>query len=257
MEILIVSLVSLVASGLTFFSGFGLGTILMPVFALFFPLETAIAATALVHLLNNIFKLVLTYKSADLRVVFRFGVPALLSAFAGAYLLSKLSHLNIIASYSLFGKNFGISPVKLVIAFLLLFFSLMDLLPAFRKIQFDSKYLVAGGVLSGFFGGLSGNQGALRSAFLIRAGLSKEAFIASGVLIACMIDVSRLVVYSGKFESLYRADMSELLIVASLSAFTGAYLGKHLVQKVTLKSVQLVVALFLMMFSTGLALGWI
>ena len=33
---------------------------------------------------------------------------------------------------------------------------------------------------SGFFGGLSGMQGALRSAFLARAGLSKEAFVASG-----------------------------------------------------------------------------
>jgi len=38
-------------------SGFGLGTLLLPVFALFFPLPVAIAATALVHLANNFFKL--------------------------------------------------------------------------------------------------------------------------------------------------------------------------------------------------------
>lgn len=37
MEFLIVCAVALIASGLTFFSGFGLGTILMPVLALFFP----------------------------------------------------------------------------------------------------------------------------------------------------------------------------------------------------------------------------
>ena len=35
MELLIVCTAALVASGLTLFSGFGLGTLLMPVFALF------------------------------------------------------------------------------------------------------------------------------------------------------------------------------------------------------------------------------
>jgi hypothetical protein len=37
------------ASGLTLFAGFGLGTLLMPVVALFFPVDVAIAITALVH----------------------------------------------------------------------------------------------------------------------------------------------------------------------------------------------------------------
>ena len=43
--------------GLTMFSGFGLCTLLMPVFALFFPIKTAVAATALVHGANSIFKI--------------------------------------------------------------------------------------------------------------------------------------------------------------------------------------------------------
>ena len=47
-----------------------------------------------------------------------------------------------------------------------------------------AAFLAAGGLLSGFLGGLSGHQGALRSAFLIKCGLSKEVFIASGVVIA-------------------------------------------------------------------------
>ena len=37
-----------------FFSGFGLGVFRMRVFALFFPLEVAVAATAAVHFRNNI-----------------------------------------------------------------------------------------------------------------------------------------------------------------------------------------------------------
>lgn len=46
--------------------------------------------------------------------------------------------------------------------------------------------------MSGFFGGLSGNQGAFRSAFLIKAGLSKDAYIATGVVAAVIVDLTRL-----------------------------------------------------------------
>ena len=43
MEYIIICLAALIASALTFFSGFGLGTILMPVFAIFFPVEITAA----------------------------------------------------------------------------------------------------------------------------------------------------------------------------------------------------------------------
>lgn len=57
MEYFIVCLAALVASGLTLFSGFGLGTILTPVLAIFFPVPLAVGATAIAHLANNLFKL--------------------------------------------------------------------------------------------------------------------------------------------------------------------------------------------------------
>ena len=46
---LAVALAALFAAGLTLYSGFGLGTLLLPVFALFYPVEVAVAATAMVH----------------------------------------------------------------------------------------------------------------------------------------------------------------------------------------------------------------
>jgi hypothetical protein len=51
MSYLIICVVAFAVSGLTLFSGFGLGTLLMPAFALFFPV--AVAATAVVHLANE------------------------------------------------------------------------------------------------------------------------------------------------------------------------------------------------------------
>ena len=73
MDYFVIGIAALLASGLTLFSGFGLGTLLMPVFALFFPIDLAIALTAIVHLLNNLFKLILLGKFADLKTSFVFG----------------------------------------------------------------------------------------------------------------------------------------------------------------------------------------
>ena len=50
----LVLLVALAASLLSFFSGFGLGTLLLPAFAVVAPLDVAVAATAVVHLANNL-----------------------------------------------------------------------------------------------------------------------------------------------------------------------------------------------------------
>jgi uncharacterized membrane protein YfcA len=80
MEIALITLVALAASLLTFFSGFGLGTILTPFMAIFFPVETAIALTGIVHLLNNLFKFVLVRRHVDWPVVLRFGITAIMPA---------------------------------------------------------------------------------------------------------------------------------------------------------------------------------
>lgn len=106
-----------------------------------------------------------------------------------------------------------------------------------------------GGVLSGYFGGLSGHQGALRSAFLIRANLSKEAFIATGVVIACIIDVSRLSVYADSIIEQKNVLNYNLIIAATVSAFAGAYFGNKLIKKVTIESLQKFVAILLIIFS--------
>src|SRR5690554_7683236 len=76
MDILIISGAAFVVALLTFFSGFGLGTILTPVFMIFFPVDLAIALTGVVHFFNNIFKLILVGKQADKGTLLRFGIPA-------------------------------------------------------------------------------------------------------------------------------------------------------------------------------------
>lgn len=186
MEYLIVCVVAMLASGLIFFSGFGLGTILMPVLALFFPIPIAITATAIVHFANNLFKLFLVGRSADRSILIRFAIPAVFAALVGSWLLSYTALLPALGKYQFMGKVHEISIIKLVIGVIIIVFSCLELIPKFVNIAIDKRFMPLGGALSGFFGGLSGNQGALRSMFLIKAGLDKEAFIGTGVVTAVL-----------------------------------------------------------------------
>ncbi len=257
MELVIICLAAFFTAVLTFFSGFGLGTILTPVFAIFFPIDIAIALTGVVHFTNNLFKITLVGKSVDKAVLLRFGIPAILASFAGAWLLLKITVLPAFFEYELWGRTFEVTPVKLIIAMLLIVFSVFEISPSFQKVQFGKDKLVWGGVLSGFFGGLSGIQGAIRSAFLIKSGLSKEAYIATGVVIACLVDFSRLSVYASRFTAANLHENLTLLISATLAAIAGAYLGKKMLKKVTLRSIQLLVAIMLILISIALGSGLI
>lgn len=257
MEYLIICTVAFFTSGLTLFSGFGLGTLLMPVFVLFFPVDLAVSLTAIVHFLNNLFKLSLVGKYANRSMVLRFGLPAFLAAMLGASMLLWLSHLTPLFQYSIRNRTFLITPLKLIVALLILVFALFETLPRFRNLALPQPYLPLGGLLSGFFGGLSGHQGALRSAFLVRSGLSKESFIGTGVMIACLIDFSRISVYASRFHFPGIADHAAPLGVATFSAFLGAWLGNRLLPKITLQAIQVLVSILLFMIAFGLGIGLI
>jgi uncharacterized protein len=250
---LIIATVALLASLLTFFSGFGLGTLLLPAFALFFSIDIAIALTGVVHLLSNVFKFVLVGKNINKTVLLRFGITAIIGAAIGAYLLSQFHENQILTSWN--NGKYNITWLRIIMASVMIFFALFELIPTLKNLNFDKKYLPFGGFLSGFFGGLSGHQGALRSAFLIRYGLSKEALIATGVAIACLIDVTRLSLYYERFLSENISKEWRLLLVATFSAFLGAYFGNILLKKVTIEAVQKIVASGLILFAIVFGLG--
>lgn len=255
-----VCLTALLVAALTLFSGFGLGTLLFPAFALFFPLEVAVAATAIVHLANNLLKLGLMGRHASRPVVVRFAIPAVIFALLGAWLLSKLSHLPPVATYTFAGREHTVTIIGLALAAIIAGFAVLELLPRLEKMAFPPAYLPLGGAISGFFGGLSGHQGALRSAFLARARLSKEAFIGTGVVCAVIVDCTRLPVYA---VTLFGRDWAllqqhggvGLVVAATLSAFAGTFIGTRLLQKVTLRAVRAVVGGMLLLVALLLAAG--
>lgn len=194
-------------------------------------------------------------KQADINVLLRFGIPAIIFSFLGAWLLIYLTELPVLFQYKFFGNSYSISLIKLIIAVLLIIFSISEIFPYFQNIKINKNRLIVGGILSGFLGGLSGIQGAIRSAFLLKSGLSKEAYIATGVVIASFVDISRLLVYTRMFQTFNLYDKLPSLLVAILAAITGTLIGKKLLKKITFRSIQIIVAVFLILFSILLGLG--
>lgn len=255
MAVLIIAAVAFFASALTFFSGFGLGTLLLPAFAAFFPLPLAIAMTAIVHLLNNLFKLALTGKSANREILLRFGIPSIIFAAAGAFCLIYAEKLPPLAEWSYGESKFQITPLKLLIAGLIFLFAWLEVIPAVKHFRLKNSHLMLGGALSGFFGGLSGHQGALRSMFLVKSGISKESIIGTGVIIACFVDITRMLIYGNRIALIGTAIDWQLVIVATVAAFEGAWLGNRYLKKITLRSLQLFVTISLLTFSLFLGAG--
>lgn len=227
-------------------------------------MEVAIAATAAVHLANNVFKLVLVGQHANWGIVARFALPAAVAAFGGAWLLKYIGRLRGLTTVSLTGVIVQIEPVKLAIGALIITFALFDFLPPSKRTGLSQKFLRVGGALSGFFGGLSGYQGALRSAFLIRLGLDRHEFMGTAVICAVMVDVSRLLVYglallgSEQAGTATRDDHQRLLhlvVAAAGAAFFGSFVGTRLLQKVTIQLIQRPVAAMLIALGAGLILG--
>jgi uncharacterized membrane protein YfcA len=251
----LIPLVAFLASLLTFFSGFGLGTLLMAALLFYFPPELAIAFTALVHFANSSFKVLLN-RNVDWKIVGVFGLSAFVAAMFGSWVLNSMSSMNTVV-YDLSGMVHFLAPVKLtscVIGILLIVFAYMEW--KFKQAIWKVP-LWLGGLFSGFFGGLSGHQGALRSAFLANRMGEVSRWVATSAMIAWFTDLGRLSIYALETN---RASLDwGLLAITCLAALIGVLMGTYALKKVTLKWVQTYVAigLFLLGFSmlTGLING--
>jgi uncharacterized membrane protein YfcA len=157
-------------------------------------------------------------------------------------------------TFSFFGRPAEGTVLKLVIAALMVFFALSERSdPAGKKD--GRRNLFWGGLLSGFFGGLSGHQGAFRSAYLLQCGLTKETFIGTGIVIACLVDFIRLGVYSARFLPALGREQAPLILTAVASAFLGAWIGNRFLAKVTLGAVRACVLVLMLVIAAVLAAG--
>jgi len=248
-------IISLITAVLTFYSGFGLGTILLPILSIFLPIEWAVACTAIVHLINNLVKLTLNFRNTHWKIALTFITTAIPFAFIGSHLFTWLLIEPETIYFSIGKWALQTLPYKIFIGSLMILFAIVEWFPENKKPTFSSKWLMLGGALSGFFGGLSGHQGALRSAFFIRTTMNKKQIIATGIIVACCIDITRLFIYPIHWQTLIEGPFSTFLWMAISGAAIGTIAGQFLIEKITIQSLKHIIAISLLIMGSAMILG--
>jgi uncharacterized protein len=258
------SIAAFLAAFASFFSGFGLGTVLLPIFLLFYSPPFAILATALVHFSNNLLKINLLKSHINWPFALSFGVWSMVGAWVGAWFLNWLSKFQSPILFLNYETNF----LKIVIGLVLIGFAILEWRGKNIGFPTTKGWFRSGAILSGFFGGFSGHQGAIRTLFLLRAHLTKENLIATGVFVALLVDISRLLVYLrdmiGKegsifsdfgAQSLTRFPFWVVISVAIFSALLGSIIGNRYFKKTTIPQIQKIAALGIFLIGIFLVLG--
>src|SRR5688500_12926405 len=127
--------------------GFGIGSLLTPLLAARVGMPTAIAAIALPHAAATAFRFWRLRRAVDWKVVRRFGLLSAAGGLAGALLYTRL----------------GGHSLTLVLAGLLILTGVSGLTGLATRWH-AARLAGLLGLVSGFFGGLAGNQGGVRSA---------------------------------------------------------------------------------------------
>lgn len=207
--LLLSMVVTLLAAALTVPAGFGLATMLTPVVLFWLPPHEAIAVVAIIHGAHNAWKLKLLRNSVDLSAVKRYGWALIVGAILGAMLHSYIPS----------------NPLLLVVGFALIILPILSATERWTNIRLPDSEDRIGGFGSGFFGGLTGHQGALRAMFLQKRLPDKAAYAATASVLALAVDLTRIPIYL-LFEG--TSILDEYILIPSLvfSAILGVHLGK-------------------------------
>jgi hypothetical protein len=258
MELLLLALLGAGASAITIVSGFGLNTVLVPAFAVLFPLPLAIAAVAVVHLIASAIRAVIFRAHINRVIAWQFVPWAIVGGIVGAFILELLGAVPVITTYPLFGLTKSITAVKVVVGVTIAALSFYELRRGSEVTGLSRVGVSAGALASGFFGGLSGNQGAIRSTVLIRAGLTPLGFAATGALAAIAIDLTRLVVYgtAGSITAILAdAAIRDAIVAATIGAIAGALVGRQLLASLSSARLHLLVGWSLVLGGLLIAVG--
>lgn len=212
---LLVALVAFLAGAIAAISGFGIGSLLTPLFAVWVGMKLAVAAVAIPHVVATGYRFWLLRAHVDRRVLLSFGVMSAAGGLAGALLHARVSNPSLTLT-------FGI---------ILIVVGGMGLSGLSARLRFHGWRAWLAGAGSGFLGGLVGNQGGLRSGALFGFDLSKEAFIATATATGLLVDIARLPVYIVT----QGADMLRiwpLVLTATLGVVLGTVAGTSLLRRI-------------------------
>jgi uncharacterized protein len=235
--LLAVVAVAFVAGGTATITGFGIGSLLTPLLALRLGTQLAVTAVAVPHGAGTALRCIRLRHAIDGPVLWKFGLPSAAGGLAGALWQGELSNL-ILAR---------------VLGGLLILAGVSGLASLNVRVQLRGPWAILGGVLSGFFGGLVGNQGGIRSAALLGVSLPPERFVATATASALVVDGVRLPVYlyqsGGELVKYW-----PLVGLAIAGVLAGTLYGERLLRRLPEDQFRRIVSGFLVLLGLGLLL---
>lgn len=211
MEFLALAFVgAFLAAALTVPAGFGLSTMLTPMVLLIMGPHEAVAVVAVVHGAHNAGKFLALRDSVDFPAFRHYGIWLVVGAVIGAALQSKVPQ----------------GPLLALIGAFLILLPLLTLSESWTGIRIPEANDRIGGFGSGFMGGLSGHQGALRAMFLTRRLPDKMAYAATASVLALCVDLSRIPVYL-YFRPEEIGEHLQVTLLLVVAALLGVRAGKR------------------------------
>ena len=227
-QLILLCLLTLVASGIGTATGFGTSTVMIPVMALFVPLPIALLFVGLIHLCGDIWKVLLFKRGLDWKLILGFGLSGIVASFLGA-------------SLSLHAQGL---PLERILGGFLILYVVYLFLKREWVLPKTHSTAVCGGLLSGLFAGFFGVGGAVRGAFLMAFNLPKEVYVFTSGLIALFIDITRVSRYISGGTRLQQ-DLLVALILSIPVSFVGAYIAKKSLDRLPQKLFRTFVGVFL------------
>lgn len=208
--LLLVLAVAVLAGATAAVVGFGIGSLLTPLIALRFDTETAIVVVALPHLAASLLRGWRLRHEIDRQVLLRFGLLSAAGGLAGAMLFARLAP----------------GALTMVLGALLVMTAIAGLTGWTSKVRIRGPLVWILGALSGFFGGIVGNQGGVRAAGLSAFDLPPTRFVATSTAVGVIIDVARTPVYlRGGWGTLI--ELWWLVFAAAAGAIAGTLIGER------------------------------
>jgi len=217
---ILIVVVAFIAAALTVPAGFGLSTMLTPVVLFVMEPHEAIAVVAIVHGAHNAAKYYSLKIHVDFEAIKHYGIWLVIGAIIGALLQNMVPQ----------------EPLLILIGCFLIILPILTLSEDWTGYKIPEANDRIGGFGSGFMGGLSGHQGALRAMFLSRRLTNKMSFAATASILALCVDLTRIPIYL-YFRSEEIVAYSQLTLALVISALLGVKVGKIWLEKLKSKTI--------------------
>jgi uncharacterized membrane protein YfcA len=234
----VIGAVAVLAGAIAAVSGFGIGSLLTPVLMLSMPTAHAVAVLAIPHALATAVRWIRLRSDVHGATFRQFGIASAIGGLAGAALQSQLA-----------------SPIlTVVLGSLLTLAGATELMRRTIPLPQTPFWRLAGGILSGVFGGLVGNQGGIRAAALLGFRLQPRQIVATATAAALLVDAARVPIYFWSAGPTIVAAV-RLWVVIAIGVTVGTFLGVPVLSRIPESIYRRLVGALLLLLGISLLAG--